>query len=43
LSAANRPPRGNLSATGLLDAPLALPHVLLLPSAPVGSLPAVRK
>ena len=34
---------GNFSATGLLDVPLALPHVLLLPSAPVGSLPAVRK
>ena len=33
---------GNFSATGLLDVPLALPHVLLLPSAPVGSLPAVR-
>ena len=33
---------GNFSRTGLLDAPLELPHVLLLPSAPVGALPAVR-
>ena len=34
---------GNFRETGrLLEKPLALPHVLLLPSAPVGSLPALR-
>jgi hypothetical protein len=34
---------GNFRETGrLLEKPLALPHVLLLPSAPVASLPALR-
>ena len=33
---------GSFSSSGLLDAPLELPRVLLLPSAPVDGLPALR-